>query len=65
MPSELRASNLDILGVLIGDYLFCASKCHEAQKLVAKLEEIAGRDPQVVLTLICICGSFCCFNHLA
>eukprot|EP00731_Ephydatia_muelleri_P024478 Em0016g749a len=36
------ASNLDILGVLIGDYLFCASKCHEAQKLVAKLEEIAG-----------------------
>ena len=50
------ASNLphfDILGVPIGDYLFCAnfiaSKCHEAQNLLGKLEEIAGRDPQVAL----------------
>ena len=34
----------DILGFPIGDYLFCsyviASKCHKAQKLLFKLEEI-------------------------
>ena len=66
------ASNLphfDILGVPIGDYLFCAnfiaSKCHEAQSLLGKLEEIAGRDPQVALTLIRICDGFCRFNLLA
>ena len=33
--------------------------------VLSKLEDIAGRDPQVALTLICICGGFCHFNHLA
>eukprot|EP00731_Ephydatia_muelleri_P020989 Em0013g716a len=40
-----KPATFDILGVPIGDYLFCAyfvaSKCHEAQKLLAKREEIA------------------------
>ena len=45
--------HFDILGVPIGAYLFCGnfivSKCHEGQRLLSKLKDIADRDPQVAL----------------
>ena len=51
--------HFDILSVPIGDYLFCAnfiaSKCHEAKKLLSKLDDIASRDPQVALySSVCV-----------
>eukprot|EP00731_Ephydatia_muelleri_P014080 Em0007g1390a len=65
-PSELKVSNLphfEILGCPIGDYIYCAnfiaSKRLQARKLLLQLKDVAATDPQVALTLLRLCGSFC------
>ena len=70
-PSELKVSHLphfEILGCPIGDYIFCAnfiaSKRLEACKLLIRLIDVATTDPQVVLTLLYLCGSFCRLSYL-
>ena len=71
-PSELKVSNLphfEILGCPIGDYIYCAnfiaSKCLQARKLLLQLKDVAATDPQVALTLLRLCGSFCRLSYLA
>ena len=62
--------HFDILGVPIGNYLFCAnfiaSKGMKLRSCYLNLKILpASRDPQVALTLMRMCGGFCRFNHLA
>ena len=71
-PAAMKTSHLPhmvILGAPIGDYLFCAnfiaSKRLDAVKLLSKLVEVATIDPQVVLILLWVCGSFCKLVDLA
>ena len=71
-PSELKVSNLphfEILGCPIGDYIYCAnfiaSKRLQARKLLLQLKDVAATDPQVALTLLRLCGSFCRLSYLA
>ena len=71
-PSELKVSHLphfEILGCPIGDYIYCAnfiaSKRLQAHKLLLQLKDVAATDPQVVLTLLRLCGSFCRLSYLA
>ena len=71
-PPELKVSHLphfEILGCPIGDYIYCAnfiaSKRLEAPKLLLCLIEVAAIDPQVALTLLLLCGSFCRLSYLA
>ena len=70
-PASMKSChlpNMDILGAPIGDYLHCANfiagKRDEARKLLSKLEEVAVLDPQVAITLLHICGSYCRLIHL-
>ena len=70
--SELKVSHLphfDILGCPIGDYIYCAnfiaSKRLQAHKLLLQLKDVAATDPQVALTLLRLCGSFCRLSYLA
>ena len=57
-----------ILGATIGDCVHCANfiagKRDEARKLLSQLEEVAVLDPQVAITLLRICGSYCRLIHL-
>ncbi|KAL5486989.1 hypothetical protein EMCRGX_G019539 [Ephydatia muelleri] len=71
-PSELKVSHLphfEILGCPIGDYIYCAnfiaSKRLQARKLLLQLKDVAATDPQVALTLLHLCGSFCRLSYLA
>ena len=73
-PSELKVSHLhhfEILGCPIGDYIhvycanFIASKRLQAHKLLLQLKDVAATDPQVALTLLHLCGSFCRLSYLA
>ncbi|KAL5510481.1 hypothetical protein EMCRGX_G006034 [Ephydatia muelleri] len=71
-PSELKVSNLphfEILGCPIGDYIYCAnfiaSKRLQACKLLLQLKDVAATDPQVALTSLRLCGSFCRLSYLA
>ena len=71
-PSELKVSHLphfEILGCPIGDYIYCAnfiaSKRLQAHKLLLRLKDVAATDPQVALTLLRLCGSFCRLSYLA
>ena len=61
--------NLDILGAPIGDYLHCskfiAGKCAESRRLLSGLVDVAAVDLQVVVTLLCMCGSVCRMVHIA
>ena len=71
-PEALKVSTVphfEVLGAPIRDYIFCANffstKRSEALKLLTKLEDIAIKDPQVALLLLCMCGSFSKLVHLA
>ena len=71
-PAAIKTShtpNLDILGSPIGDAEFChhyiAHKWLEAQSLLPRLDDVSLIDPQVALTLLCMCGGFCRLVHLA
>ena len=71
-PPELKVFQLphfEILGCPIGDYIYCAnfiaSKRLEARKLLHCLIEVSVIDPQVALTLLRLCGSFCKLSYLA
>ena len=63
-PDSMKAfhtPNLDILGAPIGDYIHCAKfiapKQVEALKVLSRLQDVAIIDPQVVFTLLHVCGS--------
>ena len=71
-PEALKVSTVphfEVLGAPIGEYIYCASffftKRSEALKLLTKLEDVAIKDPQVALLLLCMCGSFSKLVHLA
>ena len=71
-PSSMKSSHvphLVLLGAPIGDYLFCgnyaASKRSEAMRLLSRLVDVGASDPQVALTLLRLCGSYCKLIHLA
>ena len=61
--------HFEILGCPIGDYIYCAnfiaSKRLQARKLLLQLKDVAATDPQVALTLLRLCGSFCRLSYLA
>eukprot|EP00731_Ephydatia_muelleri_P005623 Em0002g1799a len=44
---------------------FITGKRDEAKKLLSQLKEVAVPDPQVAITLLRICGSYCRLIHLA
>ena len=44
---------------------FIASKRLQARKLLLQLKDVAATDPQVALTLLRLCGSFCRLSYLA
>ena len=71
-PAGIKKSNnpnIEILGSPIGDADFChqfiSHKRSEAQNLLSKLADVGLVDPQVVLTLLRMCGGFCRLVHLA
>ena len=41
------------------------SLCLQAHKLLLQLKDVAATDPQVVLNLLRLCGSFCRLSYLA
>ena len=71
-PDEMKISdalNFEILGVPIGDPIFCAKSIAEkrahASKFLALLKEVGSVDSQVALMLLCQCGGFCRMVHIA
>eukprot|EP00731_Ephydatia_muelleri_P016289 Em0009g713a len=65
-PDEMKISdalNFEILGVPIGDPIFCAKSIAEkrahASKFLALLKEVGSVDSQVALMLLRHCGGFC------
>ena len=72
-PSELKVSHLphfEILGCPIGDCIYCANfiaskRLQVHNKLLLQLKNVAATDPQVELTSLCLCGSFCRLSYLA
>ena len=65
-PDEMKISdalNFEILGVSIGDPIFCAKSIAEkrahASKFLALLKEVGSVDSQVALMLLRQCGGFC------
>ena len=69
-PASIRRSsspNIEILGAPIGDKVYCSSyirdKRAEAKKLLSLLPEL--ENPQVALSLLRTCGSFCRLIHIA
>ena len=71
-PSAIPCStqpNLVILGAPVGDYIHCsrviAELCTQAKPLLQCLQEMAGIDLQVAVTLLRVAGSYCWMVHLA
>ena len=73
-PTSISSSNVpnfELLqvGLLIGDTAFCSSfiarKCSSPSALLSHLEYIGSSDPDVALTLLRHCASFCKLTHLA
>ena len=71
-PSAIPCStlpNLVILGAPVGDYIHCsrviAELCAQAKLLLQCLQEMAGTDLQVAVTLLRVAGSYCRMVHLA
>ena len=72
-PDEIKRSNvfppIEILGVPIGDLVFCATfvaqKQSEASKLLQHLEAVGSIDHQVALLLLRQCESYCRLVHLS
>ena len=63
------ALNFEILGVPIGDPIFCAKSIAEkrayASKMLELLKEVGSVDTQVALLLLRQCGGFCQMVHIA
>ena len=63
------ALNFEILGVPIGNPIFCAKSIAEkrahASKFLALLKEVGSVDSQVALMLLRQCGGFCRMVHIA
>ena len=61
--------NLEILGIPIGDSVFCRAvldrKRTEAGILLKRLDDVGQVDPQVALVLLRLCGGYCKLVHLA
>ena len=71
-PSAILCStlpNLVILGAPVGDYIHCSrvieELCTQAKPLLQCLQEMAGIDMQVAVTLLRVAGSYCRMVHLA
>ena len=71
-PMEMKQSskpNLEILGIPIGDSVFCRAvldrKRSEAGVLLKRLDDVGQVDPQVALVLLRLCGGYCKLVHLA
>ena len=71
-PMEMKQSsksNLEILGIPIGDSVFCRAvlerKRSEAGVLLKRLDNAGQVDPQVALVLLWLCGGYCKLVHLA
>ena len=71
-PSAIPCStlpNLVILGAPVGDYIHCsrviAELCTQGKPLLQCLQEMAGNDLQVAVTLFRVAGSYCRMVHLA
>ena len=71
-PMEMKQSskpNLEILGIPIGDSVFCRAvldrKRSEAGILLKRLDDVGQVDPQVALVLLRLCGGYCKLVHLA
>ena len=71
-PDEMKISfalNFEILGVPIGDPIFCAKSIAEkrahASKILELLKEVGSVDTQVALLLLRQCGGFCQMVHIA
>ena len=71
-PDEMKISdalNFEILGVPIGDPIFCAKSIAEkrahASKFLALIKEVGSVDSQVALMLLRQCGGFCRMVHIA
>ncbi|KAL5500424.1 hypothetical protein EMCRGX_G011983 [Ephydatia muelleri] len=71
-PDEMKKSNaliFEILGVPIGDPIFCArsiaKKRANASKFLALLKEVGSVHSQVALLLLLQCGGFCQIVHIA
>ncbi|KAL5468955.1 hypothetical protein EMCRGX_G030116 [Ephydatia muelleri] len=69
MKMAAHEPNFAILGVPIGDVIFCAKflaqKWAMAVKFLSQLLRVGFLDPQIALLLICQCASFCKLVHLA
>ena len=71
-PSAIPCStlpNLIISGAPMGDYIHCSrvvvELCTQAKPLLQCLQEMAGIDLQVAVTLLRVAGSYCQMVHLA
>ena len=71
-PPGMKRSNtpnMEILGAPIGDILFCAkfvaNQRAKANVLLLRLQQVGSKDPQVALSVLRFCGSFCKMVHLA
>ena len=71
-PDEMKISdalNFEILGVPIGEPIFCAKSIAEkrahASRFLALLKEVGSVDSQVALMLLRQCGGFCRMVHIA
>ena len=63
-----NALNFEILGVPIGDQIFCAKFIAEKRANASKLlvlKEVVSVDSQVALLLLRQCGGFCRMVHIA
>ena len=67
-PSAIPLPNLVILGAPVGDYIPCSRVIAElrtqAKPLLQCLQEMAGIDLQVAVTLLRVAGSYCRMTHL-
>ena len=69
---DMKRSNvphLDLIGVPIGELIFCAKivaqKRASALKLLTQLSEVGSADPQVALLLLRQSGGYCKLVHLS
>ena len=61
--------NLEILGIPIGDFVFCSrsisEKCTPLKALFKALFDVFAVDLHVAFSLLRLCGSYCKLVHLA
>ena len=68
-PSAISLPKCDIFGAPVGDYIPCSRVIAElrtqAKPLLQCLQEMAGIDLQVAVTLLRVAGSYCRMTHLS